>query len=141
MTKKIREILNRVFYGLIAITMFLCFFSLSASMSANLYEQKKEIGVLRAMGFTRYRVHMLYFYESLILVITSCLMGVIIGTLVGFTMLLQFNLFLSQSVSVFFPWRQFVLVFILSLICAFLSTYTPASQLTNRSIAGIFRLV
>jgi len=140
-TKKIREILNRVFYGLIAITMFLCFFSLSASMSANLYEQKKEIGVLRAMGFTRYRVHMLYFYESLILVITSCLMGVIIGTLVGFTMLLQFNLFLSQSVSVFFPWRQFVLVFILSLICAFLSTYTPASQLTNRSIAGIFRLV
>ena len=37
-TDKIRTILNRVFYGLIGITMFLCFFSLSASMSANLYE-------------------------------------------------------------------------------------------------------
>ena len=87
-TKKIRVILNRVFYGLIGITMFLCFFSLSASMSANLYEQKKEVGVLRAMGYTRYRVHMLYFYESLILVFTSCLLGVIIGTAVGYTMLL-----------------------------------------------------
>lgn len=35
---KITSIMNKVFYGLISITMFLCFFSLSASMSANLYE-------------------------------------------------------------------------------------------------------
>mgnify|MGYP007029192767 CR=1 FL=1 len=34
---KVEIILDRVFYGLIAVTMFLCFFSLSASMSANLY--------------------------------------------------------------------------------------------------------
>ena len=57
-------------------------------MSANLYEQKKEVGVLRAMGFTKYRVRMLYFYESLILVFSSCILGVLIGTVVGYTMLL-----------------------------------------------------
>mmetsp|Transcript_38324 Transcript_38324/g.50279 ORF Transcript_38324/g.50279 Transcript_38324/m.50279 type:complete len:86 (-) Transcript_38324:205-462(-) len=85
--------------------MFLCYFSLSASMSANLYEQKKEVGVLRAIGFTKYRVRMLYFYEALILVFSSCLMGIIIGTMVGYTMLLQFNLFLQASVEPFFPWQ------------------------------------
>ena len=37
-TDKIKKLVNNVFYGLIAITMFLCFFSLAASMSANLYE-------------------------------------------------------------------------------------------------------
>ena len=58
-TAKIKKILDKVFYGLISVTMFLCFFSLSASMSANLYEQKKEVGVLRAMGFTKYRVRLL----------------------------------------------------------------------------------
>lgn len=52
------------------------------------------MGVLRAMGFTKYRVRMLYFYESLIVVTTSCTMGVLIGTIVGYTMLMQFNLFL-----------------------------------------------
>lgn len=87
-TKKIKRILDKVFYGLIGVTMFLCYFSLSASMSANLYEQKKEVGVLRAIGFTKYRVRMLYFYEALILVFTSCLLGIIIGTVVGYTMLL-----------------------------------------------------
>ena len=87
-SSNISSILDKVFYGLISVTMFLCFFSLCASMSANLYEQKKEVGVLRAMGFTKYRVKALYFYESLILVLSSCVLGVLIGTAVGYTMLL-----------------------------------------------------
>ena len=57
-------------------------------MSANLYEQKKEVGIIRAMGFTRYRIKALYFYEALILVVSSCLLGVGIGCLVGYTMML-----------------------------------------------------
>jgi len=134
-------VLNKVFYGLIGVTMFLCFFSLSASMSANLYEQKKEVGVLRAMGFTKYRVCALYFYESLVLVLTSCTLGVLIGTIVGYTMLLQFNLFLQTNAAPFFPWVEFLLVIAISILCAFLSTWGPASNLTNRSVAGIFRLV
>ena len=140
-TARIKKILDKVFYGLISVTMFLCFFSLCASMSANLYEQKKEVGVLRAIGFTKYRVRMLYFYESLVLVLSSCTLGVLIGTVVGYTMLLQVNLFLNASVDFFFPSSQFLLVVGLSIICAFFSTWGPAASLTNRSVAGIFRLL
>ena len=56
------------------------------------------------MGFTKYRVRLLYFYESLVLVLTSCILGVLIGVIVGYTMLLQFNLFLGGKVALFFPW-------------------------------------
>ena len=35
---KVTRILTKVFMTIIAITMFLCFFSLSASMTSNLYE-------------------------------------------------------------------------------------------------------
>ena len=104
-TSKIKSILDKVFYGLLSVTMFLCFFSLCASMSANLYEQKKEVGALRAMGFTKYRVRMLYFYEALIMVLSSsCILGELIGVAVSYTMLLQFNLILGQRVPPFFPW-------------------------------------
>ena len=78
-----------IFAVIIAITMFLCFFSLSSSMSANLYEQAKEIGVLRAIGLKKNRIIMLYIYEAFILVISSSMLGVLIGTIVGFTMTLQ----------------------------------------------------
>ena len=87
--EKIKKIINWVFYSIIAITMFLCFFSLCASMSANLYEQKKEVAIMRAMGITKLRIKLLYFYESMIMVIASCTLGTFIGVLVGYTMIFQ----------------------------------------------------
>ena len=70
--------------------MFLCFFSLFSNMSANIYEQRKEIGVLRVMGLTKYRIRMLYFYEALIIVLGACTLGVQIGAAVGYSLILQF---------------------------------------------------
>ena len=55
-TSKVNKILDKLLYGLISVTTYLCFFSLSASVSANLYEKKKELSVIRATGFTKYRV-------------------------------------------------------------------------------------
>ena len=80
---------NVIFDVIIGITMCLCFFALSANMSANIFNQTKEIGVLRSIGLTKTRIQLLYFYESLILVLASSTLGVLIGILVGYTMLLQ----------------------------------------------------
>jgi ABC-type antimicrobial peptide transport system permease subunit len=81
--------MNKVFNSIIVITMSLCFFALSANMSANLYEQTKEIGVLRSIGFSRWRIRFLYFYEAIVLVLSSCLLGVMVGMVVAYTMTLQ----------------------------------------------------
>ena len=48
---QIEVILRTIFSIVIPITMFLCYFSLTASMSANLHDQSKEIVILRAIGF------------------------------------------------------------------------------------------
>lgn len=93
--EKINKMINLTFYSIIAITMFLCFFSLCASMSANLYEQKKEVAILRAMGLTKIRIKLLYFYEALIMVIASCTLGVMIGVIVAYMMIGQENLALQ----------------------------------------------
>ena len=90
--ESINKIINWTFYSIIAITMFLCFFSLSASMTTNLYEQKKEIAILRAMGVTKLRIRLLYFYEALVMVVASCTLGVFIGVIVAYMMIGQENL-------------------------------------------------
>ena len=64
-------------------------------MSSNLYEQKKEVAILRAMGITKIRVKLLYFYEAVIMVIASCSLGVLIGMIVAYMMIIQENLALS----------------------------------------------
>ena len=85
---QVELILDSIFNILIVITMLHCLFSLVSSMSANLFDQTKEIGVLRAMGFTKNRIKMLYFYEAFILVIASSLLGIMIGITVAFTLVL-----------------------------------------------------
>lgn len=84
--------------------MFICFFSLYASISSNVYSQRKEVGMLRVLGFTKFRVQILYFYEALILVLSSCILGMLIGVITAYIMLLQFNLLLGLNVNFFFPW-------------------------------------
>ena len=83
------DLLEIIFDSVIGITMFLCFFSLSTAMSANLLEQGKEIGVLRAIGFTKNRIIVLYIYEAFILVMSSSFLGILVGFIVGCTMVLQ----------------------------------------------------
>lgn len=138
---KVVKILNKVFDTIIVLTMFLCFFALSANMSANLYTQTKEIGVLRSIGFTKMRIKFLYFYESMVLVLASCLMGVLIGMMVGYTMCLQQSLILHGDLTVYFPWTQFVVIMAISFVCAFASTFGPTTQLTSKSISAIFRMI
>ena len=86
---EIAKMLQLVFSLIIAIMMFLCFFSLSASMSANLFDSRKQIGIMRSIGFTKSSIRLLYFYEALILVFTSSILGVLIGFVVGESMALQ----------------------------------------------------
>ena len=69
------------------ISMILGLFALSASMSMNLYDERKQMGVLRATGMTKYRIRLLFFYEAFILVASSSILGVLIGCAIGYTML------------------------------------------------------
>jgi ABC-type antimicrobial peptide transport system permease subunit len=84
---------------------------------------------------------MLYFYESFVLVIASSTLGVLIGLIIGYTMTLQQTLLLGQKFDFFFPWKQYVLILGLSLLCALFSTLTPTSLLLKKPIASIFKSV
>lgn len=65
------------------ITMFLCFFALTSSITANIYDQLKEIGIMRALGLKKSRIIALFCYETLIMVGTSSFLGALIGIIVG----------------------------------------------------------
>ena len=84
---EIKLILDVVFNGIMAITMFLSFFSLCASVSGNLMDQTKEIGILRSLGCTSRRIKTLFVYEAFVLVSASSFQGLLIGVMVGTTLM------------------------------------------------------
>eukprot|EP00916_Digyalum_oweni_P025441 GHVL01041905.1.p1 GENE.GHVL01041905.1~~GHVL01041905.1.p1 ORF type:complete len:969 (-),score=130.10 GHVL01041905.1:1082-3988(-) len=64
-----------IFYGAAIVVMIICLFSLVASMMANIFEQIREICVLRAIGLTRFQVFRVYMHEATILVISASVLG------------------------------------------------------------------
>ena len=77
------ELINFIFMGVIAGVMFLCMFSLFSLMTVNIYLQGKEIGILRALGVGRFLMFRIFLYEAFILVLSSCMIGYIIGNVLS----------------------------------------------------------
>lgn len=80
---------QRMFRVITMISMGLCFFSLSSSMSANIQEQSREISLLLALGMRKTSLVKLYIYEALVLVLSSSIVGFAIGLFIGNIMILQ----------------------------------------------------
>lgn len=111
---EIRHILDVIFNIIISLCMFLCLFSLISSTSANMMEQTKEIGVLRAIGFTKYMIKRLYFYETFVLVFASSCLGIFVGTFVGWTMIAQQAEFIQTPANFYFPIQHLIATAIVS---------------------------
>lgn len=133
------QTLETIFNVVIAITMFICFFSLSSSMTGNLYEQVKEIAVMRSIGFSKGVIMKLFIYEAFILVLSSSFSGVVIGTWVGWGITFQRSIFIGMPTPLTFPQKEFLFISTTSIICAFLSTYSPSKNLMAKSIPDIAR--
>jgi ABC-type antimicrobial peptide transport system permease subunit len=86
--EKVRS-MDKIFSAIVAISMILCFFSLSSSMTANIYDQSREISVMCSFGCKKSTLLRIFIYESLVLVVSSSIGGFIIGIFIGNLMTMQ----------------------------------------------------
>eukprot|EP01127_Copromyxa_protea_P020193 TRINITY_DN670_c0_g1_i2.p1 TRINITY_DN670_c0_g1~~TRINITY_DN670_c0_g1_i2.p1 ORF type:complete len:653 (-),score=97.63 TRINITY_DN670_c0_g1_i2:3-1961(-) len=123
------------------IAMFICFFSLMSSMFTNVYEQTKEIGVLRALGVKTNQMHRVYVYEAFVLVMASSCLGILIGMAIGYAMTMQQSLFTQLPIPFIFPWVIMVTVFVGSILFAVVASWAPVHHVMSMQIVQIFRYV
>lgn len=122
------------------VAMIICFFALSSSMSTNILNQAKEIGILRCLGMHRFPMYRLFIWESFVLVAAASVMGLVVGTAVAYTMLLQNSLFSQLPLPFTFPYTQLIALLVVSFIFAFFASYGPVALLLNLpSITHILR--
>lgn len=135
-------IVNLFFVFTQVMAMVICFFSLLSSMSTNVLQQSKEIGVLRCIGMTKFPIYRLFCWEAFVLVTSASLLGMIVGIVVAYSMMLQNALFTQIPLTFVFPVTQLVVVLIASFVFSFLASYGPIAYLLNLpSITHILRRV
>eukprot|EP00906_Rhabdomonas_costata_P011631 RCo016575 len=122
-----------------AIAMIMCFFSLTSSMVINVYEQAKEIGILRALGMGRYAVLRLYIWEAFVLVMAASIMGFVIGTAIAWTMGIQRVLFTQLPLPFRFPWAQLGIVVMCAFLTAAIAPLLPVVQLLRKPVVSVLR--
>jgi len=124
--------------GVIALT--LCFFSLLASMTTNVLEQTKEIGVLRSLGFTNFEIGKTYLEEALVLIMSATFIGVAIGWLLGFTMSSQQSLFAQLPLQIVFPSTLVITVVVGSILACVVATLCAVYDISRRSVSNVLRM-
>ena len=138
--KSNESVLNIIFYAVEIMVIILSLFSLTTSMTTNIMEQTKEIAVLKAIGLRKLIINMLYVAEAFILVFSSALFGILIGTLVGYIFSVQRILFTYLPLQFKFPIVDLLIIFGMAVLSAFLSSFLPARRITKKQISTIARM-
>lgn len=133
------DLLNVFFLVVGIIAMTLCFFILWLSFTANVRENAWEFGVLRAIGLSAVEVVMVYIYEAVALVLSSCVLGTSIGILISVSLTLQFNLFTELPFKFSFPTTLFCSMLSMALAVAVLGSFVPARSFLKISVSEIIR--
>ena len=128
-----------IFYIVSTIVLIFCLFNLTASMTINIYKQKKEIAILRSLGTKKKHVIFIYISEAFILILTSSIIGSIIGSIISYTMAIQWAVFTNVNVVFILPTGSIILIIIFSIIGGVLSTFFPAKNMLNNTISQLIK--
>lgn len=97
---RIQNLLKNILNILLVMVLLISFFSLITTSYVNIVNQSTEIGILLTLGYQKSRIVRIFIYESFVLVLNSCLIGIAVGTFVAWMMGLQRELFGDFPVSI-----------------------------------------
>jgi len=83
----------------------------------------------------------IYIYEAFILVLSSSILGILIGVGVGWTVAIQRVLFTELPVPFRFPYELFLVVFSMSIVFAVISSWAPIWIIMRRPIVSLMRIL
>ena len=105
------------------------------TLTMNVIERVREIGVLRAAGMTRGQVWRSVVVEAGILGLAGAIVGVAAGLVVGFAMVLLAGARAEvANLAAFVPWAVIVAAFVLGVGVAMLAAAYPARIASRLSI-------
>lgn len=135
--QQVQNLLDVIFAGVLAATMFLCYFSINSSISRALKNDTQMIANLLSVGMTRFQIKRLYFYETVILLSSSCFQGIVVGTTLSLTLAMQQSKFQGLPKVYHYPLKETTAVIASSFLLAFFSTWLPTSKLMKLQISEI----
>lgn len=120
-------------YLILSFILLIAGFNLIGSLLMLTLEKKRDMMVLRSMGGGELLIRRIFFYEGLMLSVTSAVIGILLGLIFciiqmqfGIIKINQGSTFILDAFPVSFRIMDFLWVFITVVILGFISSYLPA---------------
>jgi ABC-type lipoprotein release transport system permease subunit len=108
-------------------------------MTINIFEQKKEIAILRSLGMNQRQIIYIYICEAIILIFSSSIIGIIIGSFISYTMSLQWQMFTYINISYNLKLESLIMIILFSILGGILSTIVPAKNMLKIPISQLIK--
>lgn len=125
MTKQIDSALN-IFYVLLALTIIIALIGIANTLALSVFERTRELGLLRAVGMTRWQTRFMVAWEAVIVALLGTLLGLIIGIAFGWALVYSAR---NEGFEVFaIPFVNVIFILLIAALAGIVSAILPARR-------------
>ncbi len=128
---QVDPLLNLI-YGLLALSVIIAAIGIIITLLLSVYERRRELGLVRAIGMTRSQVRSSIRWEAVIVTLLGAVQGAIVGLLLGFAVVYSLR---DEGLNVFeVPLVRIGVIFVIAIILGVLAAIIPARRATKLNI-------
>jgi putative ABC transport system permease protein len=121
--------ISRVLVGLVGLTLLVGMAALAVTGSRAVVERRQQIGMLRALGFRRSHVQVMFFIESLLIGVVSAGLGLALGLILCRNLFaVDFFASITTNLTLVVPWGELALICGAAIAASALAALMPAWQ-------------
>jgi putative ABC transport system permease protein len=129
--KQVDGFLNFI-YALLGMSVFIAVLGIVITLLLAVYERRRELGLVRAIGMTRPQVRSSIRWEAAITAVLGALMGTVLGLTLGYIVVKALEDQGLNSFSVSLP--SIVVFVIASIVVAVVAAWVPARRAANADV-------
>ena len=135
--EKQRKMTDKYFMYLFPIILIICALWLGSVTMTNVKERTSEIGIMKALGFTSWKISKQFFLRALLIGFVGALVGFTIGTILSYQ--LGPNIFSVAKISITPNYMMLLLAILIGPLFAALSSLLPVLWAVNRDSAELLK--
>ncbi|MFZ4718978.1 MAG: ABC transporter permease [Ilumatobacteraceae bacterium] len=119
-------------YGLLLLSIMIATFGIIITLLLAVYERRREIGLLRAVGMTRAQVRTTVRWESVITSVYGAFVGVLMGLVLGYVVIVALR---DQGLTQYaVPVTDIVIIMVLAFVAGVAAAVIPAWRATRLNV-------
>ncbi|HUF32104.1 MAG TPA: FtsX-like permease family protein [Acidimicrobiales bacterium] len=130
----------RLFEGYLSLGLIIGIAGLGVVMVRAVRERRRQIGMLRAMGFSRRVVRAAFLFEAAFIAAQGILIGVALGLVASYSLLTQSSAFGDLQLSFAVPWGALAVIIVVPFLASLLAAAVPASKAAKTTPAVALRI-